>query len=175
VLASYPSDLTHAWEAAGELYRLRAVRPTDEPAVIQLLESLDPEAIRMRFFGYIRHFTHAMAARMTQIDYDRELSLVIVPDAQPDKIVGMGTLVADASGACGEFAILVHGDHGGRGLGKHLLQEFVRHARKIGVRKIVGETLAENRTMQSIARQLGFTCRPMLDDPGCIHMEIAVG
>lgn len=182
VLAPYPEQLCHSFGAGDARYRVRAVKPSDEPRVIALLESLDPEAVRMRFFHYIRHFSHAMAARMTQVDYDRELALVIMPEplrdpAQDERmpIIAMGTLVANADNTAAEFAVLVHGGHVGRGLGRHLLAQFVEHAQRSGIREIFGETLTENHAMQAVARKLGFECHVMADDPGCVHMQRLLG
>jgi len=173
-LAPYPAALAHELACGGESYQVRAVRPDDEPALIRLLESLDPETVRLRFFAYIRHFSHDLAARMTQIDYDRELALVILPQDQPERLVGMGTLAADPDGARAEFGVLVDPAHRGRGLGRHLLQQFLQHARTEGVGTVFGEVLTENAPMIALARGLGFTARALPDDPGVVHVERAV-
>lgn len=173
-LAPYPAALVHHLERGGRRYEVRPVRPDDEPALIHLLESLDPETVRLRFFAYIRHFSHDLAARMTQIDYDRELALVITEQSQPERLVGMGTLAADPDGARAEFAVLVDQAHCGVGLGRHLLEEFLRHAREQGIAAIFGEVLAENSTMLGLARAMGFSLHALADDPGVVHVELAV-
>jgi len=172
-LAPYPAALVHELVCHGDRYQVRPVRPDDEPALIRLLQSLDPETVRLRFFAYIRHFSHDLAARMTQIDYDRELALVILPEDQPERLVGMGTLAADPDGARAEFAVLVDQAHCGRGLGRHLLEQFLRHAREQGIGRVFGEVLAENAPMIGLARALGFSVRALPDDPGVVHVERA--
>jgi RimJ/RimL family protein N-acetyltransferase len=172
VLAPYPVELTHSLEACGTRYIVRPVRPDDEPAVIRLLQSLDPETVRLRFFGFIRHFSHEMAARMTQIDYDRELALVVLPAAEPQRIVGMGTLVADPNGTRAEFAVLVDRAHLGLGLGRHMLEQFLAHARHRSIGSVFGEVLAENRPMLQLSRKLGMSAHRHSDDPGCVKVEI---
>ena len=173
-LAPYPSELNEIHETAqGRRYRLRAVRPADEPALIGLLERLDPEEVRMRFFLSIRHFSHAMGARMTQIDYDRELSLVVVPaEGSLDEVIGIATLIADADGRSAEFALVVHHDHARQGLGRHLLQRLVEHAARRGIGSVHGVVLSENAAMLATARRLGFSRRPDPDEPGCMRVEI---
>ena len=173
-LAPYPAALVHELERGTLRYTVRPVRPDDEPAVLRLLQGLDPETVRLRFFAYIRSFSHDLAARMTQIDYDRELALVILPRGQHDSIIGMGTLAADPDGARAEFAVLVDKQHCGLGLGRHLLQQFLEHARRRGIGAVFGEILAENTPMLKLARGMGFSVRAMPDDPGCVHAEIAV-
>src|SRR5699024_3029926 len=73
-------------------YVIRAIKPSDEPRVIELLESLSPEEVRLRFFSTIRQFSHDMAARMTQIDYDREVSLVASPVDRPEQLAATATI-----------------------------------------------------------------------------------
>lgn len=173
-LAPYPAALAHTLLRGTERYRVRPVRPDDEPALIRLLQGLDPETVRLRFFAYIRHFSHDLAARMTQIDYDRELALVITPEQGADCIIGMGTLAADPDGRRAEFAVLVDHQHCGLGLGRHLLEQFLQHAREQGIGAVFGEVLAENSTMLSLARSLGFSTHAIPDDPGCVHVELAI-
>ncbi len=173
-LAPYPAALTQNLQRGTQRYTVRAVRPDDEPAVLRLLQGLDPETVRLRFFAYIRSFSHDLAARMTQIDYDRELALVILPQAQTDCIVGMGTLAADPDGTRAEFAVLVDKQHTGLGLGRHLLEQFVAHARRRGIGTVFGEILAENRPMLNLARSLGFSIGKVPDDPGCVHAEYTI-
>ncbi len=173
-LAPYPIALQHVYECAGGRYLVRPVRPDDEPAVISLLEGLDPEIVRLRFFNYIRYFSHDLAARMTQIDYDRELALVILPQVKADCIIGMGTLAADPDGARAEFALLVDKPHVGIGLGRHLLQQLLEHARLQGIGAVFGEVLSENSTMINLAQSLGFRAKAMSGEPGVVHVEIDI-
>lgn len=172
-LAAYPAALRHeARLPGGGCYRVRAVRPADEAAVLQLLGRLDPQEIRLRFFTQIRHFSHAMAARITQVDYDRELSLVASAAGTPAELAAIATLVADPDGQSAEFAVLVHHDHARQGLGRHLLDRVLRIARERGIHQVHGEVLAENRPMLALARSLGFETRLIWDDPGCRRVEI---
>ena len=173
-LAPYPAALVHRLTRGTKHYTVRPVRPDDEPAVIRLLQGLDPETVRLRFFAYIRHFSHDLAARMTQIDYDRELALVITPAQQADSIIGMGTLAADPDAARAEFAVLVDKQHCGLGLGRHLLEQFLQRARQQGIAAVFGEVLTENTTMLNLARSLGFSVHAAPDDPGCVHVELAL-
>jgi acetyltransferase len=62
----------------GREYLLRPVRPEDEPIVHRMFEHMTPEDIRLRFFAPMKRLSHQMAARLTQIDYDREMALVAV-------------------------------------------------------------------------------------------------
>ncbi|MEC9359578.1 MAG: GNAT family N-acetyltransferase [Pseudomonadota bacterium] len=174
-LAPYPADLTQGVTLKqGREFHIRVVRPADETAVIRLLERSDPENIRLRFFGYIRQFSHAMAARLTQLDYDREIAFVAIPRGTA-RIVALAHLMADPDAGSAEFSLLVHQDFARVGLGRFLLGELVHHGRRQGIHTVFGEILAENRPMLSLARALGFTVRHAPHDPGSMHAEIQTG
>ncbi|HET7314502.1 GNAT family N-acetyltransferase [Salinisphaera sp.] len=174
-MSPYPARMRHRVTLHDRhVYIVRAIHPADEPLVLGLLDSLSPEEIRLRFFSTIRHFSHDMAARMTQIDYDREVSLVISPVDAPEKLAGMGTLIADPDGREAEFAILIHHAHTGVGLGRHLLDCLLRQAHARGIATVYGDVLAHNRPMLELARALGFSIRRSLDDAGSRRAEIDV-
>ncbi|AWN17274.1 GNAT family N-acetyltransferase [Salinisphaera sp. LB1] len=174
-MSPYPARMRHRVTLRDQrTYIVRAIHPSDEPLVLDLLDSLSPEEIRLRFFSTIRHFSHDMAARMTQIDYDREVSLVISPTNTPGELTGMGTIIADPDGREAEFAVLVHHAHTGIGLGRHLLDCLLRQAHARGIETVYGEILADNRPMLELARSLGFTIHRSLDDATCVRAEIDV-
>ncbi|GAB3685469.1 bifunctional acetate--CoA ligase family protein/GNAT family N-acetyltransferase [Salinisphaera aquimarina] len=172
-MSPYPARMRHIVTLKNERrFIVRAIRPSDEPAVLDLLESLSPEEIRLRFFNYIRHFSHDMAARITQVDYDREVSLVVSAYDTPDQLAGMGTIIADPDGNEAEFAILVHRNHAGIGLGRHLLDCLLRQAQARGIETVYGDVLAQNRPMLKLARGLGFKVRLSIDDASSVRVEI---
>jgi acetyltransferase len=74
----YPSELESRLEIPGHgPALLRPIRPEDEPALRELVASMSPHAVRMRFFAPLKELPHSMAARLTQIDYEREMALVL--------------------------------------------------------------------------------------------------
>lgn len=172
-LAPYPGGLTHVASLRRDRQvLLRAIRPTDEPALIRMLSELDPEEVRLRFFRYIRQFTHAMAARVSQIDYDREMSFVAESDARAGEIAGIATLVADPTGREAEFAVLVHHDFVGLGLGRALMRAILDYAVRRGVGRVYGDVLLENAPMLALAQRLGFRRERHPDDPGCVRVVL---
>lgn len=174
-LPPYPSELEQdAPLRDGRRLRVRAIRPEDEPELIRMLEQTDPEAIRLRFFSAIRYFSHAMAARFSQIDYDRELVLVAVrPRGSGEaRVYGIAHLSIDPDERRAEYAILVHQDMARQGLGRHMLLRLLDYAAGRGIGLVYGEVLADNAGMLALCAQLGFRARRADDDPGCIHVEI---
>ena len=157
----YPRELETRVEFAkiGAL-RLRPVRPEDEPAFHRAFERLSPEDIRMRFFAPLRRLSHEMAARLTQIDYDREMAFVLetlpADDARAE-ICGVVRLACDPDGKRGEFAVIIRSDLKGHGLGAFLMRRIIDYARARGVEELFGDILQENAAMRRLCLDLGFT------------------
>ena len=72
--------------AGGQRILLRPIRPEDEPALQAIFAHLTPEQVRMRFFVSLKSLSHAMAARITQVDYDREMGLVLSAPGVPGRV-----------------------------------------------------------------------------------------
>lgn len=136
-----------------------------------------PEDIRMRFFGPLKGFPHEMAARLSQIGYDREMAFIVVtPGAEfgTGPIFGVVRIVGDPERETAEFAILVRTDMKGRGLGSRLMSEIITHAREKGYRKVFGHILRENRGMLRMASELGFEMTSDPQDMEILHATLAL-
>ena len=74
-IAPYPQHLESVERLRdGTTLRMRPLRPEDEPLLHDLAAHMNPEDLRLRFFTPVRGLTHAVAARLSQLDYDRELA-----------------------------------------------------------------------------------------------------
>jgi acetyltransferase len=114
---------------------------------------LTAEDIRLRFFGPVRELTHEMAARLTQIDYDREMALLLLDG---EELLGVGRLAADPGFEQAEFALVVASDRQRRGYGELLLREVLGYAKSRGIKRVLGHILRENRRMLELSKRLGF-------------------
>jgi acetyltransferase len=153
----YPLELEETVAiAGGRALRLRPVRPEDEPAFLRGFAKLSPQTVRLRFFAPLKEMSHALAARLTQIDYEREMALLL-SDPQPGgDIYGVVRLMADPDNTRAEFAVVVRDDMTGQGLGTLLIQKIIAYARNRGLGEIFGDVLAENEAMLDLCRRLGF-------------------
>jgi acetyltransferase len=171
----YPRQLEKAIETrSGRRFTVRPIRPEDEQAVIEMLHRSTLEDIRLRFFGAIKEFTHSFAARLTQIDYDREMALVAMPEGS-NEIVGVVRLAADPDREAAEYAIMVRSDTKGSGLGYSLMREILDYARRTGIRRVFGEVLRENERMLRMADELGFVIRPAARPSDSVRVELTLG
>ena len=167
----YTKELERHVEWQGRHLLIRPIRPEDETTLADLIASLNPEDSRLRFFGAMRKLPRSQLARFTQIDYDREISLVAIERAADgsERSLGEARMVADPDNRVAEFAILVASDVKGGGLGRRLMENLIECARSRGIGELRGETLSENTRMQELARHLGFELKT---GPGVVEMRL---
>lgn len=154
----YPSQLVreHVWRGRSIVFR--PIRPEDEAQHLRFLQSLDTEDIRLRVF-YSRHeLPRSELARLTQIDYDREMAF-IAEEVDGDGVLqtlGVARMMSDPDNVEAEFAIIVRSDLKGQGLGSLLFELLIEHARHQGTQRLVGLVLRENTRMLSLAQAKGL-------------------
>jgi acetyltransferase len=154
----YPVELVETWDWRGQAIILRPIRPEDEPQHRAFLEKLDPEDIRLRVFHSRRHIEHSELARLTQIDYAREMAFIATRpvDGGGEETLGAVRVVIDPDNRDAEFGVIVRSDLKGGGLGRRLMDKMIGHLRQRGTQRMVGLVLRENAGMLELARTLGF-------------------
>jgi acetyltransferase len=158
----YPAQLIEAVAWRGRSVTLRPIRPEDEARHLEFLGSLDPADVRLRVFYSRRSIERSELARLTQIDYEREMAIVAVAPG-PDGIeqtLGVARAVADPDNSDAEFGIIVRSELKGSGLGSVLMRKLIRTLREQGTRRLVATVLEENRRMLALAKSLGFVQHP---------------
>lgn len=164
----YPQELVERWDWQGEPVTLRPIRPEDEAQHRRFLEQLDPEDIRLRVFYSRRSIEHSELARLTQIDYAREMAF-IATRTEPggtEETLGAVRVAVDPDNDTAEFGVIVRSDLKGSGLGHRLMSKMIQHLRARGTRRMVGTVLRINHGMLELARSLGFQETPNPGDPG---------
>jgi acetyltransferase len=158
VISPYPTRYVAPWKLSdGTEVLLRPIRPEDEPMEGELLETVSAETLRGRFFENSVNITHEMLVRFTNIDYDREMAIVAeLTKGKKKRIIGVGRLMGEADKHKGEFAVLVHDEFQGKGLGFKLTDVIIGIAQEKGLREITGYVDSSNRRMQRVVEELGF-------------------
>ena len=131
----YPKELEETIPLGdGRTLLLRPIRPEDEPSLQDAFAKLTPEEVRLRFFVPMRTLSHVTAARFTQIDYDREMALILTEPgiAGTTDIYGVVRIIADPDNERAEYAIIVRHDMTGMGLGVLLMRRILDYARQRG-------------------------------------------
>ena len=171
----YPKELEEPIPLGdGRTLLLRPIRPEDEPSLQSAFAKLTPDEVRLRFFVPMSTLSHVTAARFTQIDYDREMALILTESgiAGTTDIFGVARIIADPDNERAEYAIIVRHDMTGMGLGVLLMRRLLDYAQLRGIREIYGEVLQENRTMLKLCEVLGFTRSRSPDDPSIVRVTL---
>ncbi|MFM6985907.1 MAG: GNAT family N-acetyltransferase [Hydrogenophaga sp.] len=163
----YPQELVEVWPWKEQALTLRPIRPEDEPQHRAFLEKLDPQDIRMRVFHSRRSIEHSELARLTQIDYAREMAFVATRALADggEETLGAVRVVIDPDNRDAEFGVIVRSDCKGGGLGRRLMHKMIGHLRDRGTLRMVGTVLRENTGMLGLAHALGFQETDPPDDP----------
>ena len=136
---------------------LRPIRPEDAKIETEFVEGLSEQSRYMRFFNPLKSLAPRLLARLTQVDYDRELALLATTgEGSSERIAGVVRYSPNADGTSCEFAVTVADEWHGRGLGSLLMRRLIEAARTAGYQRLTGSVLEGNDKMHVLMRKLGF-------------------
>jgi acetyltransferase len=151
----YPAELEEHWGWQGQQVWVRPIRPDDEARHRRFLERLDPEDVRLRIFYSRRSIERSELARLTQIDYEREMAFIALDAA--GETLAVVRAVADPDNTAAEFGIVVRSDLKGGGLGARLMAKLASYQRSRGTQALTALVLDENSRMLRLAEAMGFS------------------
>jgi acetyltransferase len=174
VITPYPTRYVTPWRLSdGTDVILRPIRPEDEPMEYELLTTVSEATLRGRFFENLTDITHEMLVRFTNIDYDREMAIVAeLTQGRKKRIIGVARLMGEADRGRGEFAVLVHDEFQGRGLGFKLTDMIIGIAQEKGLREISGFVDSKNRRMLRVVTELGFVAEETEDSVTTVRLSL---
>ncbi len=168
----YPTEWEKTLQLSGLVsIQLRPIRPEDETLYTAFFAKVDSADVRLRFFQPKVGLSHRFLARLTQIDYAREMAFVAI-SKDTGELLGVARFVADPDFVAGEFGILVRSDLKGRGIGWALMTQLIDYATAAKLQQIYGHVLAHNTTMLAMCQQLGFATAIETDDPSLIKATL---
>ncbi|WP_418114491.1 bifunctional acetate--CoA ligase family protein/GNAT family N-acetyltransferase [Vibrio scophthalmi] len=144
---------------------LRPILPEDEPKHAEFIHAVSKDDLYKRFFTEVGEFNHEALAKLTQIDYDREMAFVAVDmSGAEQKIIGVSRALINHDNSDAEFAILIRSDLKGKGLGKILMNKIIDYCQNKGTKRMSGMTMPTNRGMLMLAQSLGFKIDIQFED-----------
>ena len=154
----YPTRWIDVWQLAGGRRAIvRPVLPQAAELEQALVRALSPASRYQRFFAPIRELPEGWLQRLTQIDYRRQQAFIVETFVGDQALaVAEARYVVDASGEECEFAVVVADDWQHLGLARRLMQLLMQSAAEAGLKRMVGDVLATNRAMLSLAHSQGF-------------------
>jgi len=167
----YPAQLERVERMrSGHTLHIRPIRPEDAALEIAFVDRMSERSRYMRFFNVVRGLTPAMLARLTQVDYDRELALIALSaeTGEAQQIVGIARFAPNPDGESCEFAVAIDDQWNRRGIATILMERLFEAARGRRYSRMTGVVLPENDSMLRLAGQLNFTRSRDEDDPALV-------
>ncbi len=142
----------------------RPIKPTDEPALSDMLYSLSEKSVRTRYMTHTMAFPHKDIQRLTNIDYKQDIAIVgVVPRVSGEEIVAIAQYFLDPKTQSAEVAFLVQDEWQRKGMGTFLLDYVTQIARQRGVKKFWAKVLPNNEPMLTIFHNSGYKINTEFD------------
>jgi len=161
----YPEELErHETLKDGTQIFFRPVKPTDEPALAEMLYSLSSQSVHTRYFTHTMTFPHTAVQKLTNVDYVNDLAIVAaVPSPAGEELVAISQYYLDPKSQTAEIAFLVQDEWQEKGMGSILMEYLARIARGRGVRRFYARVLPVNKPMLTVFHNSGYPVNTEFD------------
>ena len=162
---AYPEDLERydTLRDGTEIF-FRPVKPTDEPALSEMLYSLSEKSVQTRYFTHTMTFPHKDVQQLTNIDYRQDISIIgVVPSVSGEQIVAIAQYFLDPKTQAAEVAFIVQDEWQQKGMGTFLLDYVTQIAKKRGVKRFYAKVLPANKPMLTIFYNSGYKVNTEFD------------
>jgi acetyltransferase len=145
---------------------IRPLKPEDAEMENLFVQNLKPETRYLRFHSAVNELPPALLAKLTQIDYDREIALVATIQQDGELVqIGVCRYATNPDGRSCEFAIVIADAWQKSGLGRYLMTQLIKAASDRGLKLMKGVFLSSNARMLRFVQSLGFVISTDPDDP----------
>ncbi len=148
---------------------VRAIRATDEPAYLDILDRTSGDDRYYRFFRAVDHFDHADVARFV------EPTPGVVGMISLEGSRGLGVAHAFFTAESAEIALVVAADSQRRGVGHLLIEAILGELRELGVATVTAVSLWENLGFAALARSFGMVATHAPGDGSVVHWRLLLG
>jgi GNAT superfamily N-acetyltransferase len=157
---------------------IRAIRPDDRQRFLDAFGNLAPETVYLRFFAPKKALSDGELKRAVEVDFDREVALVVTTGAgEAERVIAGARYVRGDSTPqvnAAEVAFAVEEDFQGAGIGSRLLKHLAIIARASGITRFEAEVLAENKGMLAVFERSGLPMRQRREG-GVVHVQLELG
>ncbi|QPK79843.1 GNAT family N-acetyltransferase [Corynebacterium lizhenjunii] len=166
------------WEADvilndGDIATLRAIQPTDRPAVEAFFERVSDHSKYLRFFSTHPHLTEEDWQRWAHTRGYDKVTIVLEERGDIVAIAGYELVESFLPARVGDVSFLVQDSHHGKGVGNILLEHLAEIGREGKVERFFAEMLTQNRQMVQVFIRAGYSAAPELAD-GFISVDFTI-
>jgi len=161
----------------GATVTIRAIRPDDKPRLDKAFKNLDRESVYTRFFHYVTELTDQDLKCATELDFDREVALVVTTNRGEEEIlIGVGRYAVGeetAAGRYAELAFTVEEDYQGLGIASRLLRHLIQIGRQQHVSRFLADVLESNQAMLRVFAGSGLPMQQQRDGT-VVHVTLCL-
>ncbi|HTU66055.1 MAG TPA: GNAT family N-acetyltransferase [Steroidobacteraceae bacterium] len=169
--ARIAARLSPAWQArrwyytpkSRRAYSIRQVSPGDRRLLAEFVSELTATSAE-RDLASIRELTTMLFDRVIVNGEENAVAFAALENTSgADRVIGVCAYAPSGlEGA--DFGVAVANSYREEQVGRTLLSTLIRHAKRVGVRRLSGEMVWSNRAMQTLATSLGFQVLPLQRD-----------
>lgn len=168
----YPKE----WETCinlspGPKILIRPIRPEDEQLYPLFMDKTSGADIRLRLFSSMKKLSRSHIAKLTQIDYAREMAFIAL-DIKTQEMLGVVRLHINSSGDQAEYGVITRSDVKDQGIGHALMTHMIRYAKEEAIEEVWGLVLADNKNMLGLCKRLKFTKEADKENPGLVKVRL---
>jgi acyl-CoA hydrolase/RimJ/RimL family protein N-acetyltransferase len=157
-ISAYPKILecTHRTKQDKEVF-IRPIKALDEDHLRDFFHKLSDHNVYMRYFSQIRSLPQKVLKRFSDIDYAKDMALVILypPQSTQQEIVGIGQWFIDSHDGTPELALQIRDDWQGQGLGNFMFLRLIEIAKSYQIQQMKADVLANNKAVNRIFETSG--------------------
>ena len=144
-------------------YSVRQIAPGDRRLLAEFALSLG-QATADRELPAVRAISDMLFDRVLAGGSDMAMGFAALEStAAGDRVIGVAAYAPDNLDEAG-FGVAVDAAFRGEHVGRILLATLVRHAKRVGIRRLRGDMLWSNRPMQVLAEATGFAVETAVGD-----------
>lgn len=155
----------------GRRVEIRALRPTDRPALKAAVDQTSARSLYRRFFSAKKVFTESEVHFFVDVDFKTHVALVAIVDEGGHPVIVGGGRYVSAENDTAEVAFTIIDAYQGKGIGSILLRYLVGIARIAGLRQFVAEVMPDNIRMLKLFEKSGLKMT-VRTEPGVTHVTL---
>lgn len=159
-------SLTRRWyytPKSHRAYSVRQISPGDRRLLAEFALSLG-QSVTDRDIHSVRELSDILFDRVLAGGNDQAVGFAALEGTGAgDRVIGIAAYAPTTSDDA-TFSVAVSSGHRDEHIGRILVSTLVRHAKRVGVRRLSGEMQWSNRPMHLLAQASGFAIEPVTGD-----------
>lgn len=153
----YPAECETTYALrGGPSLEVRPLKPSDERALRDLFYSHSERTVSLRYGRPLKSLSRAQVQEFVTLDYDSRMALgAFERKGRASRLLAVARWDKDPATGEAEAAFVVHDEFQGKGIASFLTRLLLRHARRLGLKKVYGVFAWGNAAMNGLARSTG--------------------